>query len=91
MDWLYKDANIFLKRKHELYYHSIKDIENRKNENRDINLFLSPCGKIIEVRNMSQFAKERNLNRYCLYDLKRKRTTQHKGWKFIENEKVLKL
>lgn len=44
---------------------------------------LSPEGKIVEIKNLTQFAKENDLNVGCLYHVIFGRNKSHKGWKNV--------
>jgi hypothetical protein len=41
---------------------------------------ISPEGMIIEIKNLTQFAKENNLNIGCLQHVVAGRNKSHKGW-----------
>jgi len=43
--------------------------------------FISPKGKIMKGKNISEFARIYNLNVSALYDIKRGRRKQYNGWK----------
>jgi hypothetical protein len=43
--------------------------------------FISPEGKIIEGKSITDFSKQYNLNPNALYDMRRGRQKQHKGWR----------
>ena len=42
---------------------------------------ISPEGKIIEIKNLTKFAKENNLNIGCLQQVVAGRNKSHRGWK----------
>jgi len=42
---------------------------------------ISPEGKIVEIKNLTNFAKENNLNLGCLRHVVSGRNKSHKGWK----------
>lgn len=42
---------------------------------------ISPEGKIIEIKNLSKFARENNLNIGCLQQVVAGRNKSHRGWK----------
>jgi len=42
---------------------------------------ISPEGKIIEIKNLTKFAKENNLSVGCLHQVVSGRNKSHKGWK----------
>jgi hypothetical protein len=42
---------------------------------------ISPSGNIIEIKNLTKFAKENNLNIGCLQHVVAGRNKSHKGWK----------
>jgi hypothetical protein len=45
--------------------------------------FISPEGKIITGKNITEFSKQYNLNSGALYDMRKGKQKQHKGWRLI--------
>ena len=42
---------------------------------------ISPKGEIVEIKNLTKFAKENNLSIGCLQHVVNERNKSHKGWK----------
>jgi len=62
--------------------HSEEDLENLKKSKLGKGaILISPEGKEVEVKNISDFARKNNLNKNGLYSIINQSTKTHKGWK----------
>jgi hypothetical protein len=45
--------------------------------------FISPAGEAIQVRNLSEFMRQNNLNRRTIYKLMRGEISEYRGWTYV--------
>lgn len=72
-DYLYKNSNIFLKRKKELF--------NIKYKYK----IITPNNTYIYTNNLTKFCKENSLNYSNMYNIIQKLVNNYQGWKIIKN------